>query len=143
MEKVSYETKQLNVNSFMESSNDDPCSGNDFMDPIENTDTNNSVLATVSTEINKQEPVHQGHAPIRYTSNQLIDIGNSIKGDARYKIIRGSMCNRICKLRLNKRRERGWKVHSRDESRGVNSKNLVDIHSVVRNDINHPISLSS
>ena len=30
----------------------------DFMDPIENTDTNNCVLAT---EINKQEPVHQGN----------------------------------------------------------------------------------
>ena len=42
---------------------------NDSMDPIENMDTNNCVLATVSTEINKDEPVHQSHTPIRYTSN--------------------------------------------------------------------------
>ena len=87
---------------------------NNFMDPIENTDTKNCIIATVATEINKQEPVHQGHTPIRYTSNQLIGIGNSIK-DTRYKIIKGSICNRISKLRLNKRRYRGWKVHSRDD----------------------------
>ena len=61
-----------------------------FMDPIENIDTNNCVLATVSKEINKQELVHQGYAPIRYKSNQLIGIGNSIEGDTRYKIIKGS-----------------------------------------------------
>ena len=108
------------------------------MDPTENTDTNNCVLATVSTEINKQEPVHQGHTPIRYTSNQLKSIGNTIKGDDRYKITKESMCNRIHKLRLNKRRERGWKVHSRDEWRCVNSGNLIDINVVVRNEISHP-----
>ena len=97
----------------------------DFIDPIENTYPNNCVLATVSTEINKQEQVNQGHTPIRYTSNQQISIGNSIKGETRYKIIKGSMCNRMHKLRLKKTRERCWKVHSRNEPRGVNSNNLT------------------
>ena len=60
----------------------------DFMDPFENTDTNNCILATVSTEINKQESVHQGHILIRYTNNHLVSVGNSIKGDTRYKIIK-------------------------------------------------------
>ena len=69
---------------------------------------------------------------ISYTCNQHIGIGNSIKGDTRYKIVKGNMCNRIHKLRLNKRRERGWKVNSRDELRGDNSYNLADINLVVR-----------
>ena len=52
--------------------------------------------------------------------------------------MKGSTCNRICKLRLRKRRERGWKVHSRDALRGVNSNSLADINLGVRNKINHP-----
>ena len=40
--------------------------------------------------------------------------------------------------KTEQRRERGWKVHSRDESGCVNSNNLADINLVVRNEINRP-----
>ena len=81
----------------------------DFMDPIENTDTHNCILTTFSTDITKWKPVHQGHAPIKHTSNQVLGIGNSIKGDTRYKVIKGSMRNRVHELRLNTRMEKAGK----------------------------------
>ena len=77
---------------------------------MDNINREEQEMVEINQPENKQQAVavqQSQRAPIRYNSNQLMEIAGNIKCDKQYKMLTHNTIINVRKLFLN-RREKGW-----------------------------------